>query len=153
MLRSLEVKGALVSPLLVGLETMVDLAAESDLALLPHPALAGAYFRPDHGIAPDLLLGKLFRLLGSDGVIYPNVGGRFMLDKATCQSINGALRAPWSEIKPAFPVPAGGIDLAKVSYWIDQYGPDTVFLLGSSLYRQQDLVAAAKQLVQALTRG
>ena len=153
LLQSLGIAGVLVSPLLIGLDTVTYLTERSGLAVLAHPALSGAFFHPDHGIAPELLLGRLFRVIGSDGVIYPNVGGRFALTKATCAAINANLRAPLGEIRPAFPVPAGGIDVARVPYWVDQYGSDTVFLIGGSLYRQPDLVTAAAQLAQALSRG
>ena len=43
-----------------------------DVAFLAHPTMGGAA-----RIAPDLLIGKLFRLLGADAVIFPNHGGRF----------------------------------------------------------------------------
>jgi NAD(P)-dependent dehydrogenase (short-subunit alcohol dehydrogenase family) len=42
----------------------------SDLAFLAHPSLAGAR------MAPVALLGRLFRALGADAVIFPNHGGR-----------------------------------------------------------------------------
>jgi len=32
---------------------------------MSHPALAGAFFRPDHGFAPEVLLGELFRWPGA----------------------------------------------------------------------------------------
>ncbi len=153
LLQSLGIKGVLVSPLLIGLESVTYLAETSGLAVLTHPALSGAFFHPDHGITPELLLGKLFRVIGSDGVIYPNVGGRFVLTQATCLAINANLRAPLGEIRPVFPVPAGGIDVEQVPYWIDQYGPDTIFLIGASLYRQRDLVTGAAQMAQALRRS
>ena len=153
LLKSLGIKGVLVSPLLIGLESVTYLAETSGLAVLTHPALSGAFFHPDHGITPELLLGKLFRVIGSDGVIYPNVGGRFVLTQATCLAINANLRAPLGEIRPVFPVPAGGLDCEQVPYWIDQYGPDTIFLIGAGLYRQGDLVTGAAQMAQALRRS
>src|SRR3989442_11321806 len=79
---------------------------------MAHPSLAGAFFHADHGIAPEVLLGDIFRVAGSDAVIYPNVGGRFTFSEATCASINDRLRRPLGEVRPAFPVPAGGLDRA-----------------------------------------
>jgi TolA-binding protein len=49
-------------------------------------------------------------------------------------------------------VPAGGIDAARVPHWIKRYGADTIFLLGASLYRQQDWASAAQRLVAAVRR-
>jgi len=145
-------KGILISPLLVGLETVRWIARSTDLAILSHPALAGAYFQPSHGIAPEVLLGELFRIVGSDGVIYPNPGGRFPLSEESCAAINGRLRGPLGDLLPSFPVPGGGIDTHRVSHWIERYGPDTMFLIGGSLYAQPDLAAATRQLTRSLTR-
>src|SRR5205807_279304 len=76
-----------------GLDAVRAVAA-TGLATMAHPSLAGAFFHEDHGIAPPVLLGDLFRLAGSDAVIYPNVEGRFTLSEATCAAINARLRAP-----------------------------------------------------------
>jgi ribulose-bisphosphate carboxylase large chain len=143
-------RAALISPLLVGPDTLRLLAADGGLALLAHPALAGGYFQPGHGIAPELLLGQLFRIAGSDAVIYPNAGGRFPFDEATCRAINDALGGPLGRLRPAFPVPGGGIDLRRVPHWIDRYGNDVIFLIGGSLYSRPDLVRAGAELVEAL---
>lgn len=148
--RSVGCKGILLSPLLLGLDTVREVAVTGGLAILAHPALAGAFFSQSHGIAPDVLLGRLFRLVGSDGVIYPNVGGRFPFTRATCDAINARLREPWDEVRPAIPVPAGGIDIAHVPHWIGEYGADTMFLIGASLYAHPDLRRATERLVEAV---
>ncbi len=146
--------GVLVNALPLGLDT-IGAPAEWGLAVLSHPTFAGAFFGADHGIAPDVLLGTLFRLTGSDGVIYPNVGGRFpdsVFSEEVCGKINHALRAPLGGLRPAFPVPGGGIDAARVPHWIERFGGDTIFLVGSSLYTQPDLDAAARGLVESVRR-
>ena len=145
-------RGVLVSPLLVGLDAVRCLAAPGDLAVMAHPSLAGVFFHDRHGIAPAVLLGELFRVVGSDAVIYPNVAGRFTLSRATCEGINASLRKPLGSLKPAFPVPAGGIDAARVPEWIDRYGVDTMFLIGGSLYAQRDLARAAGDLLDVVRR-
>ena len=145
-------RGVLVSPLLVGLDAIRCLAAGSELAVMAHPSLAGVFFHERHGIAPAVLLGELFRVVGSDAVIYPNVAGRFTLSRATCEAINASLRKPLGSLKPAFPVPAGGIDTARVPEWIDRYGVDTMFLIGGSLYAQRDLARAAGDLLDVVRR-
>jgi ribulose-bisphosphate carboxylase large chain len=142
-------RGVLVNALPAGLGSLRALAAEG-LAVMSHPSLAGVFFHRDQGIAPEVLLGDLFRLAGSDAVIYPNVGGRFTLSEATCAAINTRLRRPLGLVLPSFPVPAGGIDVARVPHWIERYGPDTIFLLGGSLYAQPDFAQAARQLVEAV---
>ncbi|MGH9260079.1 MAG: RuBisCO large subunit C-terminal-like domain-containing protein [Acidimicrobiales bacterium] len=144
----------LVNALPLGLDTL-GAPAEWGLAAVSHPTFAGALFAADHGIAPHVLLGTLFRLAGSDAVIYPNVGGRFpdeVFSDEACAAIHQALRAPLGRLRPAFPVPGGGIEAARVPHWIERYGGDTIFLVGSSLYAQADLDAAARGLVASVRR-
>jgi ribulose-bisphosphate carboxylase large chain len=143
-------RGVLISPLLVGLDTLRWLAETSGVAILAHPSLSGAFFAADHGIAPEVLLGDIFRIAGSDGVIYPNAGGRFPFSEATCVAINQSLRQPLGLLRPAFPVPAGGIDVDRVPHWIERYGPDTIFLIGGSLYAQPDLRQASRRLLETI---
>jgi len=144
--------GVIVNALPAGLGAVRAVAApgEGELAVMSHPSLAGAFFHPDHGIAPDVLLGDVFRLAGSDAVIYPNVGGRFTFPERVCAAINTRLRRPLGAVAPSFPVPAGGIDAARVPHWIARYGPDTIFLVGGSLYAQPDPAVAARRLVAAV---
>jgi ribulose-bisphosphate carboxylase large chain len=138
--------GVMVSPLLVGPGALAWLAGEHGLAILAHPALAGSYLRPDHGIAAEVLLGELFRLLGSDGVIYPDAGGRFPLTPDTCAAINDRLRRPWGTLRPSMPVPGGGIDTRNVPDLTERHGHEVMFLVGGGLYAQGDLVEAARRL-------
>lgn len=143
----------LVCPLLIGLETTRRLATERRLALLAHPSMSGAYFHDDHGLAPGLLLGRLFRLAGADAVIYPNAGGRFPFDETRCAAINDELRSPWGPVRRSFPMPGGGIDLSRAPEWIARYGKDTILLIGGSLYERDDLETATRELVDALCSG
>jgi ribulose-bisphosphate carboxylase large chain len=145
-------RGVLVSPLLQGLDAVRAMAGASGLAILSHPTLAGAFFQPDHGISAEVLFGKLYRLIGADGVVYPNPGGRFRWDAPSADALNAALRAPWGRIRPALPVPGGGMDAARVPAWAERYGPDTMFLVGSSLYAAGDVEGAARRLRDAVER-
>ncbi|MEP7011175.1 MAG: RuBisCO large subunit C-terminal-like domain-containing protein [Acidobacteriota bacterium] len=150
-LRQIGCRAALVAPLGLGLETVREIAGSSGLALLAHPALAGAFFAPDHGIAPEILLGDLFRLAGCDGVIYPHEGGRFPFPAARSVALAEHLRGPLGHLRPAFPVPAGGIAAERLPELLAAMGPDTIFLIGSALYSQPDLEQAAA-LVAAVLR-
>jgi ribulose-bisphosphate carboxylase large chain len=151
--RSAGCRGVLLCPLLMGLDTLRALASRSQLAILSHPSFAGGLLQPRQGIAPDVFYGVLLRAIGSDGVIYPNAGGRFPVPLATCRAINRRLGAPLSGFKPALPVAGGGIDAARVPYWIKQYGTDIMFLVGSSLYAQRDLRSATARLVDSIRRS
>ena len=90
------------------------------------------------------------RLLGADGVIYVNAGGRFPVTTDDCVEINRRLLEPLGNKRPAMPVPGGGLDVDSVDGWIDRYGTDLMFLIGSSLYAQPDLETATSALVRAL---
>jgi ribulose-bisphosphate carboxylase large chain len=150
--RSLGCRGVLMSPMLTGPDAMRAVAARGEAAILSHPALTGGLLQRRHGIAPEILFGVLFRAIGSDGVIYPNAGGRFPLELATCRAINHRLRQPLGAMRAAFPVAGGGVAAERVPYWIAQYGSDTMFLVGSSLYAQRDLRGATARLVESIQR-
>jgi ribulose-bisphosphate carboxylase large chain len=140
------VKMALVAPMLVGLPTFVELQVELDIPVMAHPAFAGAA-----RIAPPLLLGKLFRLLGADATIFPNHGGRFSYSPATCLAIAQAARAPWHGLRPTLPVPAGGMTLERVPEMRSGYGDDTMLLIGGGLLSAGErLLERAREFASAV---
>ncbi len=145
-------RGVLISPFLMGLDAVRWLAESADLILFSHPTLAGTFFHSRHGVAPEVLLGTILRILGSDGVLYVNAGGRFPVTEAECMAIHANLRRPIDGVRTAFPVPGGGVDVERVPHWIERYGVDTVFLIGSSLYAQSDLERASRDLLASVER-
>lgn len=145
-------QGVLLAPLLVGPDRFWGLASRGEIAILAHPSFSGAYLERTHGIAPELLLGKFFRLIGADGVIFANVGGRFPVTQATCDAIVRNLTAHWAHLRAAFPVAGGGVDARKVDCWIERYGKDLILLISSSLYARRDLERAARELVERVRR-
>lgn len=151
--RSQGCRGVLMSPMLIGPDTVRAVAAHGEVAILSHPSLTGALLGARHGIAPEVLFGVLYRAIGSDGVIYPNAEGRFPLPLAACHAINRRLREPLGGPRPAFPVAGGGIVADRVPHWIARYGSDTMFLVGSSLYAQRDIQAATARLVESIQRA
>lgn len=150
LLRREGVRGALVSPFVLGLDTLRWLARSSGLVLLAHPTWSGTLFAPHHGIAPEVVYGELLRLLGADGVIYVNSGGRFPVAVEVCEAINERLRRPLDGVRAAFPVAGGGVQVESLPRWAARYGPDSIFLVGGSLYLQEDLEGASRRLVAAL---
>ena len=146
-------RGVLISPWLVGLDTLRLIRDQYGLAMLAHPALTSSLFGRSAGMAPELVLGDLFRLAGADAVIYPNAGGRFDFSAATCARINQHLRRPLGSLRASLPAPAGGMDVASAGHWLRRYGPDTLLLIGGSLYAQGDLergAAALRRVVEGL---
>jgi len=119
----------ILAPMIAGWATMQTLVRQyPEVAFVAHPTMGGAA-----RIAPELLIGKLFRLLGADAVIFPNHGGRFGYTPETCRRLADQARAPWGGIRPSIPVPAGGMTLDRVPEMLDFYGPDVMLLIGGSL--------------------
>jgi ribulose-bisphosphate carboxylase large chain len=136
--RPLGIDTVLIAPMIAGWATMQSLIRQyPEVAFIAHPTMGGAA-----RIAPDLLIGKLFRLLGADAVIFPNHGGRFGYSPETCRSLADKARSDWEGVRPSTPVPAGGMTLDRVPEMLDFYGPDAMLLIGGSL------LAARERLTQ-----
>ena len=171
--------GVLLAPMLTGLSVMHQLAQNStDLPVMAHPAFSGKIIthatspgyapcfarksgteptasRTDpercHGFGPGLFYGALWRALGADFVIYPNTGGRFSFPYETCSAINQQARRTDLPFKTCFPVPGGGMKHSRMGYWLEQYGDDTTFLMGGSLYEDSRGIAeASRSFLQSL---
>jgi ribulose-bisphosphate carboxylase large chain len=123
--------GAVVfAPFVVGLPAFHELARRASLPILAHPALTGG-----SRIAMPLLLGTLFRLYGADAVVFPHAGGRFPFDDTLCRDLADRLRRRWTGIRPALPVPAGGMSVERMQELFAFYGSDMMLLVGGTLYR------------------
>jgi ribulose-bisphosphate carboxylase large chain len=130
------VRAVLVAPMLVGLPAFYELVEEfPEFVYLAHPSFAGA-----RSIAPEFLFGRILRLFGSDAVIFVNVGGRFGYTHDMCAALAAGARAPWGAIRPALPVPAGGMRLERIEELLDFYGPDTMLLIGGNLLVERERI-------------
>lgn len=130
----LGIRGVLIAPLIVGMDTVRWLSDEYPLAFMAHPTFAGAFFHDDtHGIEPGLLLGTFFRLAGCDATIYPNQGGRFSFSSADCRQIDTLALAPLGNLRPAWPSPAGGMTYENLEQMAVECGQDSIFLIGGAL--------------------
>jgi ribulose-bisphosphate carboxylase large chain len=149
--RDAGVRVVLVAPMVVGLPAFADLVDEfPEFVYLAHPSFGGAA-----RIAPSLLFGRIFRLLGADAPIFVNYGGRFAYPQAECGALAAAARAPWGDIRPALPVPAGGMRLDRVDELLEFYGPDTMLLIGGNLLLAESdgLLARAKEFASSVERS
>lgn len=147
ILRDEGVGMALVAPAIVGMPAFHERVADGlGVPVLAHPAYSGAA-----RVAPPFLLGKLFRMLGADAVIFPHHGGRFAWPKALCDEVARASRADWQGLRPAMPVPAGGMSVERVPEMVRFYGRDVMLLIGGSLLVAGDaLVARTREFVAAV---
>ena len=135
--REVGLDSVLVAPMLAGFSTVQTLVRENrDFVFLAHPSMGGAA-----RIAPPLLIGRLFRLIGADAVVFPSHGGRFGYTKQLCADLAEGARADWHGIAASVPVPAGGMTLARVGEILDFYGPRTMLLIGGSLLEARERLA------------
>lgn len=146
--------GVLVCPHIAGMETMHQLARmDLPLPIIAHPAFSGGLTTNEkQGLTPDFLYGQLWRALGADFVVYPNTGGRFSFSVEECKSINEGARSEKLPFKSAFPMPGGGIKRSNIPKWLETYGTDTVFLLGTSLYEHPDGPRAAAEELSGMLK-
>jgi len=136
----------MVAPMIMGFSNFHRLVREHpNVAFLAHPSLAGAR------IAPPLLLGKLFRMLGADAIIFPNHGGRFGYSPETCRALARAAQASWHGLRASVPVPAGGMGIDRVGEMLDFYGNDIMLLIGGGLLAARErLTEATAAFVEAV---
>jgi ribulose-bisphosphate carboxylase large chain len=119
----------MIAPMIAGLANFHQLVREHPaVAFIAHPSMAGA-----SRLAPELLLGKILRMLGADGVIFPNHGGRFGYSADTCRRLAQTALGAVEGVRPAMPVPAGGMSRARVREMLEFYGSDIMLLIGGAL--------------------
>lgn len=133
-----------VAPMIVGLPAFHELVSLASVPVVAHPALAGG-----SAIRPTLLVGGLFRLYGADAVVFPHAGGRFPdWDAGRCRDLADRLRRPTGSVRPALPVPAGGMGIERVAGMVEFYGSDAMLLVGGTLYRADGLEARTRTFVE-----
>lgn len=146
--------GFLICPMVTGLEAAKAIAADHDLIMMAHPALAGAYTEPEqHGIALPVLQGTLYRLAGADISIFPGPGGRISNADERCHRTIAALTEPLGSLAPSLPCPAGGKRLEEIPHLAAAYGEDAMLLFGGDLLGyDEDPQRATAVFLQALNR-
>jgi ribulose-bisphosphate carboxylase large chain len=126
------------APMVIGLPAFHAIVREHPaIAFIAHPAMGGAA-----RIAPPLLIGKLFRLMGADAVIFPNYGGRFGYSPAMCTAIAQATRGEWHGLRAALPVPAGGMTLNRLPELLNVYGTEAMILIGGGLLSARERITS-----------
>jgi ribulose-bisphosphate carboxylase large chain len=130
--------GLVISPGLAGLDGMRRLAGDGGIGLpiMCHPALLGSFtVSAEAGIAHGALYGQIARLAGADATIFPSFGGRFSFSEAECRDLVDGTERVMGAIRDCFPVPAGGMSLARVGELLEFYGRDVILLIGGDLHR------------------
>ena len=152
--------GVMVAPGLAGWDFVRVLAEDDALALpiLSHPAWLGTFaISPRQGVAHHVIFGQLPRLAGADATIFVNHGGRFAFSRDDCRGIVDATEQPMGDLKPIFPIPAGGMTLNRLPEMAEFYGREAVLLIAGGLYSHgPDLAASSREfrrLVEQLRRS
>jgi ribulose-bisphosphate carboxylase large chain len=139
----------MAQPMIMGLSNFTKLVAENrDLAFFAHPTLAGAA-----RISPTLLFGKLFRLFGADALVFPNHGGRFGYSPELCRELARTALGEWHGKKPAVPVPAGGMTIARIGEMLDFYGSEVMLLIGGALLDARERLTEETAAFVAKVKG
>jgi ribulose-bisphosphate carboxylase large chain len=132
--REAGLRGVLLCPHVLGFDTAREVAHAHGLVHMAHPALSGAVTQAgDNGIEFGLAMGTLLRLAGADISVFVAPGGRFRFSEAQATRLAEACREPLGALAPAFPCPAGGMDITKIPRLCERYGRDAVFLVGGAL--------------------
>jgi ribulose-bisphosphate carboxylase large chain len=139
----------MVAPMIAGLSNFHRLVREHPgVAFIAHPTMAGAA-----RIAPALLLGRVFRMLGADAVVFPNHGGRFGYSPDTCRALSRAALDDREGLRPCVPVPAGGMTTDRVREMLDFYGTDVMLLIGGALLEARERLEEATAAFVAEVHG
>ncbi len=141
--------GLLIAPGIIGLDAMRMLADndELNLPIMSHPAFQGSLVtHSESGIAHGVIFGQLARLAGADASIFPNFGGRFSFSQTECTEIAANCLFPLGSLRPAFPTPGGGMNLARVPEIRSTYGDQVILLIGGALHQEsEDLILSSRR--------
>lgn len=120
--------------------------------ILVHLDLSSSFFgSTNSGISAPVLLGKLSRLAGGDMVIYPSPYGKFFFLRESYVRVAHLLRAPFYDMRSAFPAPAGGVHAGNLTPVIHDLGYDCMIGVGGGIHgHKMGATAGAKSVRQAI---
>ena len=144
----------LFNVLAYGYDVLHALSSDPDIPvpIAAHPAMAGSiYPSPHHGIAAQLLLGKLMRLAGADLVLFPSPYGSVTMPAEDTFAIRDALTQPDMALLGSFPVPSAGIHPGIVPRIIRDFGTDVIVNAGGGIHGHPlGTAAGGRAFVQAI---
>lgn len=150
--KQLGIRGVLLCPMIMGLDAVRALTQRYDLILMAHPAFSGGFAGMSaNSMQPHLLYGTLYRLAGVDISIFVHPNTRFPTKREDSLAIAQRAREPLANLRGMFPCPAGGLQRSQLSSVFDDYGVDTVLLVGGSLLTAHtSLREATKNYLQTI---
>jgi ribulose-bisphosphate carboxylase large chain len=145
--------GALMAPWVIGLDRVRELTSRWPGVHIGHPSMSGVLTaHRDGGISLPIVHGTLARLAGLDGSVFVNAGGRFSTTREQGRQIAEQLRAPLGHIAPGWAIPAGGMSLDRIPEMIEDFGSDTMLLIGGALLADEKGVEEATVSILELVR-
>jgi 2,3-diketo-5-methylthiopentyl-1-phosphate enolase len=127
----------MVNYLVVGISALSMLAEDPSIGVpvLAHLDFSGAiYGSPWSGVSSHLVLGKLPRLAGADLVVYPSPYGKFPFLRSKHLRIAQALTGRFHAVKPAWPMPGGGVHPGMLPLLFEDMGRDFVVGAGGAVH-------------------
>ncbi|BFH13434.1 2,3-diketo-5-methylthiopentyl-1-phosphate enolase [Paenibacillus melissococcoides] len=144
----------LFNALAYGFDVLHALSSDPDISvpIAAHPAMAGSmYPSPYHGIAAQLLLGKLMRLAGADLVLFPSPYGSVTMPAEDTFAIRDALTRQDMALQRSFPVPSAGIHPGIVPLIIRDFCIDVIVNAGGGIHGHPlGTAAGGRAFVQAI---
>lgn len=141
--------GVMVAVLGVGLDGLQAVAEQVNGAIpvIAHTAGIDVWGGRDGlGLAPDLLVGRLCRLAGADGVLIGSPYARRPTRRALWERMAERLRAPWQGVRPSFPVVGGGVTVDQVPAITAALGHDVIITAGGAINGHPDGSEAGARL-------
>ncbi|MDE0959498.1 MAG: RuBisCO large subunit C-terminal-like domain-containing protein [Planctomycetota bacterium] len=143
--------GALLAPWVIGLDRVRELTGRWPAVYLGHPSMSGV-LTSGSGIAAPIVHGTLARLAGLDGSVFVNSGGRFPLTRPQGREIAEALRCPLAGVARGWAVPAGGMRPEGLPELVEDFGPETMLLMGGAILVSELGIAAETARIRQLLR-
>jgi len=145
-------------------QTLRDTLGDYGMAIHAHRAMHSSFdINEKHGITMEFL-AKMMRLIGVDEIHGGTAVGKLVGDKQEVLNIanilreknvkeirNNVLKQNWYNIKPAFPVPSGGLHPGLVPDVMKILGDDMVILVSGGIHgHPKGTRAGAKATMQAI---
>ncbi|MHA1359131.1 MAG: RuBisCO large subunit C-terminal-like domain-containing protein [Candidatus Helarchaeota archaeon] len=144
----------------VGLEVARAICEDPSVKVpvLGHMDFSGAmYMAPKYGVSSHLIQAKLPRIAGLDILVHPAPYGKASVIHDKYERVAHTMRMPLHNIKPAFPMPSGGITTGMVDKCINSLGPDIIIGSGGGIHAHPDGPAAGakafRQAIDAVMQG
>jgi len=142
-------RALMIDFLTAGFSALSSLRESFSLPIHVHRTMHGAITRvKNHGIAM-LVFSRLVRMAGGDQLHVGCAKGK--MEKGDIQSNYSALRAPWGDLKPVFPVCSGGVHPGYIEGNVEAGGRDVVIQAGGGIHgHPQGTRAGARAMRQAV---